>query len=276
VELVSRTTGRKLARTRLALQDPLVPAGADTLQGSFLLRNVPYGSYSIAVIDPGCEGMPREIWEHGAVEVDRRDVDVELRYDPTSVHGAGTFEVRDARTHQVIPAYDLVVYTVIRNQDASVLYNPLFAQVNKLSGRPALTVGSFAGARSGAARLRWMIATDDHLPAWGTESAFGLTEANGALKPCVVELERGWGGMAIVYREIPGATPVVMQDVAVILDGQEKTRTDAEGLAFLSESTTPRSISVAKFGYHLVQALGVAGGQIKPHARTFCFLIAPD
>jgi hypothetical protein len=64
--------------------------------------------------------------------------------------------------------------------------------------------------------------------------------------------------------------------VAVVLDGLEKTRTDAEGLAFPSESATPQNVSVAKFGYHLVQALGVADGKIKPHARTFCFLIAPD
>jgi hypothetical protein len=69
---------------------------------------------------------------------------------------------------------------------------------------------------------------------------------------------------------------MVMQDVAIVLDGQEKTRTDADGLAFLSESTTPQFIGVAKFGYHIVQALGAADGRPKPHARTFCFLIAPD
>jgi hypothetical protein len=276
VELVSRATGRKVARTRLALQDSPIPAGADTFQGSFLLRNIPYGPYSITVVDLGCEGAPREIWGHCDVEVDRTEVNAELRYGRGLTEGPGAFEVRDARTHQAISSFDLVNFTVISDQDASALFNPLFAQVNKLSGQPVLSIRSPAQAHSDPARIRWMVAVDEHAPVWGDESAFQRANAGGPLKPHVVELERGWGGMAIVYREVPGARPIVMQDVAVSLDGQEKTRTDAEGLAFLSESTAPQIINVAKFGYHIVQALGVTQGKINLHARTFCFLIASD
>jgi hypothetical protein len=224
-------------------------------EASFLFEDVPQGDYVCSIYSRG-GSVARILWSPEAIEVTPPNDRLEFRQESFRESATPYLRVVDAESGEELD--DCTLQGVTEECRAS---NQEFG-----SGDPSWFLSIVPASDS----LRWIIGAPGHQPVYWKDSdlrARGSSELE-------IRLERGWGMEFCLL----GPGFLSLRDAAVLLDGEEAGRTDADGLLRIAREKAPEKVELRyqdwkpQFDEHLLSNGKLATRQ----ARLLMFLAPPE